>query len=768
MALKGIVRTRYKIIEEIGRGGFGIAYRARDMRVGRDVVVKQLHDWAVDDTNPKARMLFETEWRSLARLSEHPNIVYLIDLLEEHSAFVMQWVGGGNLTELIKSKTKLPLLEAVTIMAEVCDGLSAAHRLNIVHRDIKPSNILLTTEGRAKISDFGIAHQPHEGKDLDVTVSGSNLGTINYMAPEQARGDNRITPLADIYSVGATLYAAITGRYYLPFRAVKSDFDYETMAYNFKLVRERDPDKPRRYNPIIPLGLETIVLRCLEKEPKDRYQSADEVSKALGKVRTQLEVERDRAYTDAELALEQAKWSQALKLYDKVLAIDENYSQAPVHRELARKWLNPDDSAAAVRPIPPREVIKPAPDKSVSSEDWNSAVGNSDSFVSPPIIPHVFEASSPPLPGANGSINFFNNNGNSNSNGHPTMPVDNYDRVNTQDNPFGADSGSYRDNTEGPSFRPVPLKKKPWLANTILGVLLVLALALVIFLSLLAFGILDEKKVAKTPAPVPTATIAVATPAPEIVPTATVVPTTTPEPTTTATTTPSPIPTLSPTPAATITAEPTTAPDGRIPLILGSGTSGQVDSSGLPGPLSTRFTNQSTIYIYARVINAQAKDKIELQGYKVGQNGRELAWKDSKVLERDSGYLIFAKSGSDLTPGQYEVELSFNGQVIPVALNTSSIKFSVENVPTPVPTTTRPRTNPPPPSATPTPLDITVPPITSPPGTTPPAPTTPPTIPPATTPAPTKAPTTVPATTAAALPSPTGNQPTTASSTPAR
>ena len=82
MALKGIVRARYKIIEEIGRGGFGVAYRARDIRVGRDVVVKQLHDWAVDDQNPKARMLFETEWRSLASLSEHPNIVYLIDLLE--------------------------------------------------------------------------------------------------------------------------------------------------------------------------------------------------------------------------------------------------------------------------------------------------------------------------------------------------------------------------------------------------------------------------------------------------------------------------------------------------------------------------------------------------------------------------------------------------------------------------------------------------------------------------------------------------------------
>src|SRR5690242_15859090 len=160
MALKGLIRERYHIIEEIGRGGFGIAYRAHDLKVDRDVVVKQLHEqWAGDENNPKARRLFETEWRSLARLSEHPNIVYLIDLLEEYNAFVMQWVGGGNLTDLIKGKGKLSLLQSVILTGEMCDGLAAAHKIGIIHRDIKPSNILLTTEGHAKISDFGIAHQ---------------------------------------------------------------------------------------------------------------------------------------------------------------------------------------------------------------------------------------------------------------------------------------------------------------------------------------------------------------------------------------------------------------------------------------------------------------------------------------------------------------------------------------------------------------------------------------------------------------------------------
>ena len=369
MALKGLIRGRYQIVEEIGRGGFGIAYRANDTKVGRDVVVKQLRSTFADEADPKAARLFEVEWRSLATLSEHPNIVYLIELLDEHNAFVMQYIGGGNLTETIKRRGALPLLEAVNVLIEVCDGLSAAHRIGIVHRDIKPSNILLTTDGHAKISDFGIAHAPREGLDSDYTASGSNLGTINYMAPEQARGDNRITPAADVYSVGATAYAAVTARYYLPFRPVANDFDYETMAYNFKLVKEREPDRPQRYNPAIPLSLEAVIMRCLAKEPQQRYTNAVDLGTAFHRVRTLLETERDKLYDDADAAFTGAKWATAVKLYDRIQTLDGNYADVTRKSEIARNWIASDSTprddvdapVVSVRPaVKPVAVLRPS------------------------------------------------------------------------------------------------------------------------------------------------------------------------------------------------------------------------------------------------------------------------------------------------------------------------------------------------------------------------------------------------------------------------
>jgi hypothetical protein len=734
MALKGLIRERYHIIEEIGRGGFGIAYRAHDLKVDRDVVVKQLHEqWAGDDNNPKARRLFETEWRSLARLSEHPNIVYLIDLLEEYNAFVMQWVGGGNLTDLIKGKGKLSLLQSVILMGEVCDGLAAAHKIGIVHRDIKPSNILLTTEGHAKISDFGIAHQPHAGQERDFTVSGSNLGTINFMAPEQARGDNRITPAADIYSVGTTLYAAITGRYYLPFKAVKGDFDYETMAYNFRLVRDKEPDRPRRYNPYVTPALEAVVLKCLQKNIPDRYQATEEVSEALKRVRTQLENERDRIYREAEAALSVAKWGQALKLYDRVLAIDENYAEAVPHREMARKWLGPDEeerskerAAEPDRPAPAKAPVGVQERASAPAEDFRlpesnfgqdsiagvgaaaeaiSSAGRVDRSVELGPFEVRPQLATPRGPGANG---------NGNGQRYATTGTGSSDQV--------------------PDIimwgKPEPKKRRipRWLIA-----LIILFLVINAVLAVILFVLPPEQ-----PRATPTATsqaVATATIAPTTAPpvaTATLEPTTaptsTPEPSPTATATPSPTVELSPTPVSL-----------KQPLYSTLFTTADFPNNA-PGQPRTSFFTNGTIILYGKTSfqeGVKPGDPLLIEVFRV-VNGKA---ENTPVLQRNEvvkDELITNLPPAGLPPGQYTVMVKLNGQPVPLE---KPVNYSIALPPptnTPIPNTTRPGGG-----------TKTTPPVTTAFPTTPPVTTAPPTTPPTTPPVPTTtaAPTTAPVTT---------------------
>jgi serine/threonine protein kinase len=707
MALKGIVRNRYQIVEEIGRGGFGIAYRARDLLVGRDVVLKQLHEqFANDDTNPKARRLFETEWQSLARLSEHPNIVHLTDLLRDENAFVMQYISGGNLTELIKGRGKLPLLQAVVVMSEVCDGLAAAHRLNIVHRDIKPSNILLTSDGHAKISDFGIAHQPHAGREVDLTVSGSNLGTINYMAPEQARGDNRITPAADIYSVGATLYAAITGRYYLPFRAVKSDFDFETMAYNFKLVRERAPEKPRRYNPYSPPSLDAIVLKCLEKEPKERYPSADEVSAALKRVRTMLENERDKAYAEGESALGLGKWAAALKAYDKVLAIDEDYLETRAHREMARKWLGSDEEEFS----PAKEADRSLPPSPVRPNVLPSQLPVNVNPLEEINSPQVAEQ--PVQPPSNGapvmpfrrysdlSPNYVQNQvQNYSSPVFPdkveksleigpflVVPEQNGHTVPHEENGFkiwpaqlnGAPDllDDYSDNEDVPPVIMPPRRRSRtpwWIFALFAAVFLGIALAITGFILLV--GNNGQKAT-------PTATVAVIT-ATEIIPTATTapviqVPTSTPNLDATATA-------LATTAALSPTST-TTAGTPRVPIVIRSLLTSRFQNNA-GGVNQDTFENSDTIYLIIEITEGNPGDELVLEAGAAAN--QPPGWKQTARINQPSGVVYFSKNPGQLSPGNYELNVKFGDKVIAGPV---TFKVLPQPSPTPRPTTTRPVT----------------------------------------------------------------------------
>jgi serine/threonine protein kinase len=730
MSLKGLVRERYQILEEIGRGGFGIAYRAHDLKVDRDVVVKQLHEqWVTDEANPKARRLFETEWRSLARLSEHPNIVYLIDLLEEYNAFVMQWVGGGNLTDLIKSKGNLSLLQSVRLSGEVCDGLAAAHKLGIVHRDIKPSNILLTTEGYAKISDFGIAHQPHAGQDRDVTISGSNLGTINFMAPEQARGDNRITPAADLYSVGTTLYAAVTGRYYLPFKAVKSDLDYETMAYNFRLVRDREPDRPRRYNPYISGGLEAVIMKCLHKQVNERYQDAEEVGYVLKRVRTQLENDRDRLYREGEAALSVGKWAQAVKLYDRVLAIDDTYGEAAAHREIARNHLSSDSGEKG------RERFKSFRAEPVKVLGVSTSVLRSGGVSQTPGLAPVPASLQVPVqtPGlAPGSA--------------PASPpaqdegiapaVSERVEKSIELGPFevkpanpaagSADAGSGKPpgepevilwsnelppaeaDAERPRRRfPLPL----WLM-ALLVALLIAALAVG------AFFLFQSSPAAPAPAatataPAPTvgeislapANNAQASLASTLPPTPVFAPTASPEPVATAPASGGqPTPTaaaaspsiVAPTPTPVVTPTPLAF---KQPLFASLFTTGEFPNNAPGQPLTNFFTN-STILLFGKV-NIQdgikTGDALTLEVFRVVNNQPEA----SPILSRNEkitqNAYILSSLPSNVTPGLYSVTLKLGGQVVNQG---QPVTYTIAAVPTATP---RPvATAAPPPPATPT------------------------------------------------------------------
>ncbi len=257
---------RYELIEFIGRGGMGDVWKAVDPRLGRPVALKFLRR---DD--PQLTERFAREARIQARI-DHDNVcpVFEVGSVQGLSYIAMQYVAGGSLKDV---RDLLDLRTTVEIMVDVADALHAAHQQGMVHRDVKPANVLLerTPDGdwRPFVVDFGIA------RDLaadDLTVSGVVLGTPAFSAPEQVRGDTRrIDPRTDVYSLGATMYWLLTGR--PPF-----DGGYPEIVSG---VADREPVPPHRLDRAIPVDLETVVLKCLEKDPDRRYLTAREVSEDL-------------------------------------------------------------------------------------------------------------------------------------------------------------------------------------------------------------------------------------------------------------------------------------------------------------------------------------------------------------------------------------------------------------------------------------------------------------------------------------------------------
>jgi eukaryotic-like serine/threonine-protein kinase len=259
----------YEFQAVLGRGGVGVVYKAWHARLNRPVALKMLLVGRY--ARPEELERFFREAEAVASL-RHANIVQVYDVgdLEGRPYFTMEFVEGGSLAQKLAG-TPQPASQAAALVATLAKAIQAAHQKGIIHRDLKPANILLTADGTPKISDFGLARKLEDGVAL--TLTGSPVGTPSYMAPEQAQGQrDGIGPATDVYALGAILYEMLTGR--PPFRA-------ETSAATVQQVLADDPVAPSRLNPQVPRDLETICLKCLQKEPQRRYATAAELAEEL-------------------------------------------------------------------------------------------------------------------------------------------------------------------------------------------------------------------------------------------------------------------------------------------------------------------------------------------------------------------------------------------------------------------------------------------------------------------------------------------------------
>ncbi len=272
MLLKEALGDAYTIEGEIGRGGMGVVYRARDERLQRRVAIKVLPPELAFSSEIRQR--FTREAQTAAKLS-HPHIVPIHDVGEGHGIvyFVMGLIEGESLAARIRRRGRVPAEETRRIIRETADALSAAHALSVIHRDIKPDNILLEgTRGRVMVTDFGIAKALSASSGATLTSAGMAIGTPSYMSPEQAAGEREIDGRSDLYSVGIVAYQMLSGE--LPFNA-------PTVAgILMKQITEAAPLLHEGY-PDVPEDLSLAVARCLEKDPANRWPSADALRRSL-------------------------------------------------------------------------------------------------------------------------------------------------------------------------------------------------------------------------------------------------------------------------------------------------------------------------------------------------------------------------------------------------------------------------------------------------------------------------------------------------------
>ena len=252
-----MIGNRYEILEKIGTGGMSDVYKSKDHKLNRYVAVKVLKQEFSENANFVSK--FQVEAQAAAGLA-HPNVVNVYDVGEENDVYyiVMELVEGITLKKYIEKKARLSVKEAISIAIQVSMGIEAAHNNHIIHRDIKPQNIIISKEGKVKVTDFGIAKAATSN-----TITSNVMGSVHYTSPEQARGGYS-DEKSDIYSLGITMFEMLTGR--VPFNGET------TVAIAIKHIQEQLPS-PREYIPEIPVSVERIVVKCCQKSPDRRYQT---------------------------------------------------------------------------------------------------------------------------------------------------------------------------------------------------------------------------------------------------------------------------------------------------------------------------------------------------------------------------------------------------------------------------------------------------------------------------------------------------------------
>ena len=275
MEIGQIIKERYEITQLLGEGGMSFVYKAIDKQLQRTVAIKTLKPVYVEQEKFVER--FKREAQTAANLN-HPNIVQIFDWgIGDEPFFVMEYIEGSTLTSIISKKKTLSISDILFIGAQVSSGLQAAHSQGLVHRDIKPGNIMITPEGKVKVTDFGIVSLQNE--ESDITKTGSILGTASYISPEQAQG-KPVSKESDLYSLGTVLYELITGR---------PPFEGETpIATATKHITDK-PEKLSSYRQNIPKGVENAILKLLHKYPKDRFKNAEDLRALLLQQKNQLQ-----------------------------------------------------------------------------------------------------------------------------------------------------------------------------------------------------------------------------------------------------------------------------------------------------------------------------------------------------------------------------------------------------------------------------------------------------------------------------------------------